>query len=31
MLPALAVTIEHDIARQTIIDTPAPEVAASPV
>jgi len=30
-LPALAVTIKHDIARQTIIDMPAPEVAASPV
>ncbi len=30
-LPALAVVIERDIAHQTIIDTPAPEVAASPV
>jgi transposase-like protein len=30
-LPALAVAVERDIARQTIIDTPAPEVAASAV
>ncbi len=30
-LPALAVAVERDIARQTIIDTPAPEVAASTV
>ncbi len=30
-LPALAVAVERDIAHHTIIDTPAPEVAASPV
>ena len=30
-LPALAVAVERDIARQTTIDTPAPEVAASAV
>jgi putative transposase len=30
-LPALAVAVERDIARQTTLDTPAPEVAASAV
>ena len=30
-LPALAVAVERDIAHQTIIDTPAPEVAATAV
>jgi hypothetical protein len=30
-LPPLAVAVERDIARNTITDTPAPEVAASPV
>ncbi len=30
-LPALAVAVERDIARQTITDTPAPEVAAQSV
>jgi transposase-like protein len=30
-LPALAVAVERDIARQTVTDTPAPEVAASAV
>ncbi len=30
-LPALAVAVEHDIARRTITDAPAPEVAASAV
>jgi hypothetical protein len=30
-LPALAIAIERDIARHTILDTPAPEVAASAV
>ena len=30
-LPALAVAVERDIARQTIIDTPAPGVAATAV
>jgi len=30
-LPALAVAVERDIARHTLLDTPAPEVAASAV
>jgi transposase-like protein len=30
-LPALAVAVERDIARHTLIDTPAPEVAATAV
>jgi transposase-like protein len=30
-LPALAVAVERDVARHTLIDTPAPEVAASAV
>jgi len=30
-LPALALTVERDIACHAIIDTPAPEVAASAV
>jgi transposase-like protein len=30
-LPALAVAVERDIARQTTLDTPAPEVAATAV
>jgi len=30
-LPALAVAVEHDVARHTITDTPAPEVAATTV
>ena len=30
-LPALAVAVERDIARQTITDTPAPEAATPAV
>jgi hypothetical protein len=30
-LPALAVAVERHIARQTVTDTPAPEVAAHAV
>jgi len=30
-LPALPVAVERDIALHTVIDTPAPEVAASAV
>ena len=30
-LPALAVAVERDIARHTVTDTPAPEVAAPAV